>query len=430
MPSLIPETSIQPSVSPRVPPVSASPVVAAEVSSADASEFATGDADTATPYLDRTSVVYERTMPSGPTVVVRLSDESYGDFFGVEWLAETGSAAECLSAPAALIGAPNGEPLTGEGGVARSVWMPHYWPDVDPESKTEMFDLRTRSRGLRGNYRLVRSGWPVASVTVSGDGVLTDSAEFVDGVAVVEIAYDIEARVTTPDIWYELEPDDGVVIPAEYPRFPSLPETIGGIGGRRPSLPCGPDVSDGSIADVVDAGEPPVAREAAERQIRERFELLYDFSVPFDEKPADLLDDPAGMGPRITSLLDGPNGDEARAAAPQFGQIVFTSPTEAWLTYDYVAQNVFFGRWGQVVFNGEVWQITSATLCQDLAIAGYCASGDADPTLHPLPAEERERRNAEGRAAQNLYYVPFLCTPVFPCSDDYMAILLGEDVPN
>jgi len=82
---------------------------------------------------------------------------------------------------------------------------------------------------------------------------------------------------------------------------------------------------------------------------------------------------------------------------------VFTQPDEAWFRYTIATTTTTYAdRFGIAVFNGEVWQITRTTICQDLELA----LAPCQPTTHviePPPTPEWQAAWQEWMSRANLY---------------------------
>jgi hypothetical protein len=125
------------------------------------------------------------------------------------------------------------------------------------------------------------------------------------------------------------------------------------------------------------AGPQPADAAAAEASIRERFDLLWDWETPRDEKPDDLLDDWTGVAEAVETVRQGGFGDTARTAEQIITELVFTSPTEAWFRYDIRTDITDFrDRFGYANFIDGSWRLARDMICQDLALAGaQCVPG-------------------------------------------------------
>ena len=149
--------------------------------------------------------------------------------------------------------------------------------------------------------------------------------------------------------------------------------------------------------------------------IFQRLALLVDQLTPAGEKPADLLDDNTGVQAAVDQVNTGPYRGTATTAAYTIDELVFTAPDEAWFRYTITTDaSVFADRFGKAVFNGEVWQITRDTICQDLALAEGICDPPAQPVVLPSDPEwEAAWREWWDRAMQ---YMPRDgCPPVSQC---------------
>ena len=94
--------------------------------------------------------------------------------------------------------------------------------------------------------------------------------------------------------------------------------------------------------------------------------------------------------------------------------MVFTDPDTAWFRYTITAPTGTFDRFGMATFNGEVWQITRATLCGDLALAGgNCLPQTA--AVEPPPSAEWEERYRDWTERASLYNAGDGCSPLSQC---------------
>ena len=93
------------------------------------------------------------------------------------------------------------------------------------------------------------------------------------------------------------------------------------------------------------------------------------------------LDSDEGVQETIDVVLGGTFGSAAQGAEYTMGDLVFTSPTEAWFTYDLFANNNHFNRrFGLAVEIDGAWKISRGVICQDLALAG----GHCEPPIGQL----------------------------------------------
>ena len=116
-------------------------------------------------------------------------------------------------------------------------------------------------------------------------------------------------------------------------------------------------------------GEQPDDPSAAEQEVRDVFDLLWNRDVPLDEKV--VLDDTTGVADAIEQVDNGGFAGTAQTALHTITGVVFTSPTEAWFTYDLNTDITdFTNRFGIAYRIDGVWVISRAVICQDLALAG------------------------------------------------------------
>jgi hypothetical protein len=163
-------------------------------------------------------------------------------------------------------------------------------------------------------------------------------------------------------------------------------------------------------------GEQPDDPVAAEAQIRARHALLVDRSVSRDAKPDDLLDDDTGVEDAVAQVDAGQFSEAAIGATYEIDDIVFTTPDEAWFRYTITASTgVFAGRFGIATFDGDVWQITRATICQDIALAQGECEPPPDAIGQPPPSEEWVQAYEEWNERAQKYTVFDGCSPLSPC---------------
>jgi hypothetical protein len=195
-----------------------------------------------------------------------------------------------------------------------------------------------------------------ASVTYV-DGA-TDASAVVDGLAVLVVqgrhdVTDYELSVTGPEgvaTYSDLDPStDPAWRAACEPPPPSLP----------------------------DAGIAPDDPAVAEAQIRANFALVYDGTVPPEDKPDHLVDDWTGIREAQQQVSEGSFAEAAASAEFTVDDLVFTSPDEAWFRYRIDTSITSFSqRFGVARFIDGHWRIVRATVCQDLSLAGgNCEEG-------------------------------------------------------
>ncbi len=132
--------------------------------------------------------------------------------------------------------------------------------------------------------------------------------------------------------------------------------------------------------ELPPAGEQPADAAAAEQQIRDNFDLLWSQDVDFEDK-ATLLDDATGVQDAIDAVFNGGFAGAAESAVHTIGDIVFTSPSEAWFQYDITTTaGNFTGRFGIAYLIDGRWRFARAVICQDLSLAG----GQCEPFVDQI----------------------------------------------
>ena len=358
--------------------------------------------DLADAYLGATTELYRRSLPDGQEFAIRLSDASYASVFGMVWNAPTGSAEACLGDRTVFFGVP---------GVMRSwgsAWTATRW-FIELRStlpvvlqSTMAIDENSQSPG---GYFVLRTATDAPEIILfASDGIQVDRAPVANGVAMVVMPPQaFRDGETVENLTVKLVDLDGRLsapVPLTYVDQTTPPE-------------CGP--GEPPQRSLPPAGEQPADPEAAEAQIRERHALLIDRSVSADEKPSDLLDDDTGVQTAIAVMDDGPYADQAASATYAIDELVFTTPEEAWFRYTITTSaSTFANRFGQATFNGQVWQITRATLCQDLALAQAPCRPESPSLVVPLDPEfEAEWMDWQSRAM--LYNDGDGCAPLSQC---------------
>jgi serine/threonine-protein kinase len=186
---------------------------------------------------------------------------------------------------------------------------------------------------------------------------------------------------------------NGAEQPDELPPDARSTTLSGFIGDRRLCIQVAAIVETGlterSRSSCVDArfqpslppaGTPPNDRAAAELQIRQAMTLIYDRSP----RAPELTEDNTGITAAVARLdADAIVGPIAASATPEVGEIVFTSPAEAWFTYDLVTSaSTIAGRFGTARLHPDAgWKISRTTVCQDIGLNPYIA---CDPDVVPV----------------------------------------------
>lgn len=130
---------------------------------------------------------------------------------------------------------------------------------------------------------------------------------------------------------------------------------------------------------LPEAGEQPADPAAAEDAVRERFDLIWDRSVPPEDKPG-LIDDRTGIDAAVEEVDGGSLAEAAESSGHVIEELVFTSPTEVWFRYGIDTVNGYFGdRFGYADLVDGVWVFPRDLMCQDLALAGGDCGGEWRP---------------------------------------------------
>ena len=361
--------------------------------------------DPADQYMTATTEVYRRTLPTGNDFVVELSDSTYAEVFGLTWSAPTGTADMCLGDHALFMGVP------GEVGWWGSAWVAHVWSDqfVEPDLYEAVGIVGWMGSGVEMSDRsveflLLRANPGVSDVILSlGDGTEIDRATVSNGLAMVTVDAGVRDDESQRGglVATSLDPDGR--------SFGPRPLTYASI---EPPSECGP--GDLPPRPLPPAGDQPSDPVGAEQEIRDRHALLVNRSIPESDKPADLMDDDTGVDDAVAELNAGQFRDDADYAVYTIEAVVFTSPTEAWFRYTIRTPASTFGdRFGVARFNGSVWQITRATVCQDLELAFAPCVPPAANEPPPNPEWEALYQEWVGRAM--LYTGNDGCPPLSQC---------------
>jgi hypothetical protein len=360
--------------------------------------------DLAEDYLGATTEIYRRTLPDSQDFVVRLSTESYATVFGLSWTAPTGSAEQCLGDHAVFLGVP------GDIGSWGSAWVAAAWFDAaDPTQPPVLLSAMRAAEDTvpPTEFLVVRTAADAAEVVLlSSDGSELDRAPVANGVAMVLADPQAQNEGQTVTVLRVVTVATDGQHSAPSPLAP-LPAGLSGPSD------CGP--GDPPQRPLPTAGVQPADPAAAAAQIRQRHALLVDRSVPAGQKPADLLDDDTGVQAAFASLDNGPYRDVAASATYAIDEIVFTTPDEAWFRYTITTSSSTYGdRFGNAVLNGDVWQITRATICQDLALAlSPCLPNP--PMVEPPSTPEWEAAWQEWVSRAMLYTGNDGCPPLSQC---------------
>ncbi len=359
--------------------------------------------DPADRYLTGTTEIYRRTLSSGEDFVVRLSAEPYATVFGLVWKAPTGSAELCLGDHAVFLGVP------GHFGGWGSAWVTQPWYDSEPAEPVAV-RASMQAAGAANpptEYLLLQTETEATEVVLSTrEGSELDRVAVVDGLAMIIVDPDNKAEgQTINDLWVTRTMHDGQLVgpTALTPTVQDVPPECG--PGDPPQRP------------LPDPGEQPADPDGAAEQIRQRLLLLVDLSIPADQKPDDLVDDDTGVRDAIDRLEASQYADLAHSATYEIDELVFTEPDEAWYRYTITtsaAAATYTNMFGIAVFNGDVWQITRATICQDLAAAAAPCQPEPAP-IEPPTTPEWESAWMEWTKRASLYTAGDGCAPLSQC---------------
>lgn len=315
-------------------------------------------------FLDHSTEVYRRSL-TDRDVVVRRGDLSWADFFDLEWRAPTGSADLCMGDHALIVGTE----MADEESM-RPIWTAiEVFDDFEGELAVEMDQF-----GLA----VVRTSGSADEVAIVADGIEHDRTGFVNSLAVLDVAA-IWAVPSGPTelvvvTFSDGVPGDPIPFAPEYGR-PTEEYQQECTPGPAPMLPLPP------------AGEQPLDPLAAEAQILDAYARALDRSVLLPDEDPPSVDDFIGIPEAAAEVDAGAMADVAATAEHTVDELVFTAPDEAWFRYTITTSiGVATGQYGIARFNGQVWQITRDTLCQDLARAGGTCEPASGQNQPPIPA--------------------------------------------
>lgn len=358
--------------------------------------------DPADAYLGATTEIYQRPLPDGRDFVVRLSNGSYAAVFGLTWTAPTGSADLCLGDHALFLGVP------GDIGAWGSAWVAAPWFD-DPKPTQPAVLQSSMSAAEQAipptEFLVVRTAPDAATVVLAAsDGTEIDRAPVSNSIAMLVVAPQAKREgETVNDLSVGVVSADGqqsAPLPLAWPESAAPSECGPGDAPQRPLPP---------------SGVQPANPDAAATAIRQRYELLVNRSIPADQKPSDLLDDNTGVQAAIAEMDSGPYRDTAASATYSINELVFTKPYEAWFRYTITTSaSTFADRFGTAIFNGKVWQITRATICQDLALA-QAKCRPEPPIVEPPPNPQWDAAWQEWTSRAMQYTGNDGCPPLSQC---------------
>lgn len=323
-------------------------------------------------------LLYQRVTDTGIRVVVHDSG-NWGQFIefeeGVDIVPATIAASE-TTAPAAGFAVPGTVPAPAPDEPVVPGWVPAEWCTPVGGMRVSMTYKDAIGIGNGSKFSEVRDGGLSLTLFSSGyaenqhfrvlvlqveDGTTLVTATWADG------AVDAAAPVNG---WVVLaSPGDSTV---QFDLSLQIPDGMKNVSYDQ--LPREGDVEwqkacNPPPPELPAPGEQPDDPAATEQQVRDVFDLLWDRDIPLDEKV--VLDDPTGVADAIEQVDDGGFADTAQSAEHTITEVVFTSPTEAWFTYDLNTDVTdFTNRFGIAYRIDGVWVISRAVICQDLALAG------------------------------------------------------------
>lgn len=216
-------------------------------------------------------------------------------------------------------------------------------------------------------------------VTVTTADGRTDTAAPSGDVALLAVAGPIAEDFTVT----VQRPDGDTSVTAEQ-----LTETWSSVSYREACEPPPPA--------LPPAGEQPADPDAARTAIDQSWQVARSFGDTTQTDRLAFVDDPTGVAEAWQAIQDGDYADAANSSTSTIRELVFTSPTEAWVRYD-IASSVtnFPNRYGIVRLGDDgVWRVTRATICQDIMLVpdGACEPGvelvlppsaESDPRFNP-----------------------------------------------
>jgi hypothetical protein len=332
-------------------------------------------ADAAWPLLERTTQeVYRRTL-SDREVVVRRSDLSWAELFALKWNAPTGSAELCMGDYALFVSDPTTPTSPG------TTWSPvEVFDEFGGEVAVDLSQL----------VAVVRTTGTADEVAIVESGVEYDRAAFVDGLAVLDMT-DVWSRVSGQP---ELVLITSGVATEPIPFAPAYGRATEEFRqecqpGPPPTLPLPP------------AGEQPLDPVAAEVQILDAYSRALDRTVILPDEDPSSVDDITGIAEAAAEVYAGEMAEVATTAEHDVEELVFTAPDEAWFRYTITTtMGTFTGQYGIARFNGEVWQVTRDTICQDLQSAGGTCVPASGQNVPPEPVGWSEVLADYERSAQ------------------------------
>jgi hypothetical protein len=357
VPDLVPDTATADGDAAPQPTVAAPPTEPAE-SAADAPAGTIGAVTTelASPYGPAYELLDERRLDGGIRVRVLLGPDHGPGFFG-EWPGDGWQPAPYCYGNREMRITVDGPDVVD---LAFGQWYDDPFLDVSVVAQGDVG--WADGRPLRLLAMQVSSG--VDEVVVRWADGVTAAAPVSNGLAIT-LVDGVDAFAAGFEI--DLVSAGEVTTFAQSDLDPSSdPAWRAGCVPPPPALP--------------DAGEQPADPDAEREAITARFLLLWDQTVPPEDKP-ELLDDRTGVDAAVEAVFSGGFAEAAESAEHRVEELVFTSPTTAWFRYGIDTTNGYFGdRYGVAKLTGDGWIFPRALMCQDLSLAG----GQCEPPTEAI----------------------------------------------
>jgi hypothetical protein len=147
---------------------------------------------------------------------------------------------------------------------------------------------------------------------------------------------------------------------------------------------------------LPEAGEQPADPVAARAAAEEAWSKARDFSGLDTAERLGYVDDPTGVAEAWEAIGATTYVEAAGNSQSLIRDFVFTSPTEAWVRYDILTSITnFANRYGILRLSEDgVWQITRATICQDVAMVPEAACKPGVEVVLPPSAANDPRFNS------------------------------------
>ena len=146
---------------------------------------------------------------------------------------------------------------------------------------------------------------------------------------------------------------------------------------------------------LPEPGQQPDDPAAEEAALRAAIDEVFRWADDPKQDRSAYIEDTTGIAEARDRLLAGSYAENAGTAEITVEAVVFTSPTEAWYRYDLHTSSIEFpNRYGIARKSADGnWQLTRATICQDLALAPGAECEPAVEQVLPPSAENDPRFN-------------------------------------